>query len=66
MPVKTLKDGFGPSELKVLTDALICYGGEIKKLLKKAESLGLSEAKELKQTFLLVSAVHSKVEETEN
>lgn len=66
MAVKTIKDGFGPSELKVLTDALICYGGDIKKLLKKAETLGLAEAKDLKQTFLLVQAVRGKVAEMES
>ena len=55
------KQDFTKEQLGIVSDALETYGGEVKKLMKKADKLGLPEAETLKQTFLEVEALRDKV-----
>ena len=52
---------FTKEELALVGDALEAYKSEIGKVYKKAEKLGLEQAESLKQTFLEVEALRSKI-----
>jgi len=45
-------------------DALLTYGNEVKKLMKKAEKMGLPEGETLKSKYLEVEALRDKLSRT--
>jgi len=53
---------FSKEQMGLVGDALETYAGEIKKLWKKTDKLGLPEAESLKQTLLEVEALRGKVQ----
>lgn len=55
------KEGFTPKEREIVRDALETYKDEVKKVLKKAEKLGLPQAGQVKQHFLEVEALRDKI-----
>ena len=55
------KSEFDKTETGLISEALESYGAEVKKLMKKAEKLGLPEGATLKATFLEIEALRNRV-----
>ena len=52
-------------EKQVIKSALDAHKADVKKLMTKAEKLGLKEAESLKRTFLQVDVLRAKIAEEE-
>lgn len=50
-----------PAELIIVSEALVVYGGEIGKLMKKAEKLNIKEASSLKSLYLDIAAMRDRL-----
>jgi len=59
------KETFTKAELRIVVDALEVYKGEIKKLWAKTEKLGLAEADSIKETFLQIESLRTKLPDNE-
>lgn len=56
-------DSITKEEKAIIRTALEAHKNEIKKLMTKAEKLGLKEAENLKRTFLSVESLRAKLVE---
>lgn len=60
------KSELSKTDLVIVSEALIVYGGEIGKLMKKAEKLNIKEAGTLKQTYLDIAALRDRLTRNED